>query len=241
MIDIKAETTTGTKKLKVPVLLQDITLEQVQRFHLEVEKHKPIKLKKIEQTKNKRRKNELIKKLTEREYHIVFLPYFCRYIANYMNIPINIALQLPKSIVEKCYNNINRILREVPQYKYSDEPIEVSGQKFYFPARFMEDSSTISFIEALQVQHEANISKENFVLALNGVAAAILRKSKTEIFKDEVFEERKQLFKGLNMKDAYRVAFFLSRQNKRLSDRLNLSLSILINTRISEKPPELMK
>ncbi len=236
------KTNEGEQAFKIPVLPEDIRLEQVHNYYNKLVKQKPEQLLKIEQEKDKEKKEALIKAITVKMYKSTFGYWFCKYVANFTDIPLNYILQTPFSRVEQVYYHINRILSNVPRYEYIEgEPLMINGVRYEFPARFMQDASTIQFIEALQIQHEAQEAKENFFLALNGVAAAILRQGKHEIFDDIMFEYRKKQFLKMNLKQAFKVAFFLKSRSDKLKKALFQYSAIMTNIQHYETPPELRR
>ena len=99
---------------------------------------------------------------------------------------------------------------------------ELSGEIYYLPQRFMQNSTIEDFAEANEYEKQLADVMNGQYKALPKVAAVLCRK-KGEGFDDYKVEERAKLFESmLNADDLFQVGFFLLRQSEKLQKDLQI-------------------
>lgn len=99
---------------------------------------------------------------------------------------------------------------------------ELSGEIYYLPQRFMQNSTIEDFAEANEYEKQLADVMNGQYKALPKVAAVLCRKE-GEGFDDYKVEERAKLFESmLNADDLFQVGFFLLRQSEKLQKDLQI-------------------
>ena len=99
---------------------------------------------------------------------------------------------------------------------------ELSGEIYYLPQRFMQNSTIEDFAEASEYEKQLADVLNGQYKALPKVAAVLCRKE-GEGFDDYKVEERAKLFESmLNADDLFQVGFFLLRQSEKLQKDLQI-------------------
>lgn len=166
---------------------------------------------------------QLQKRIDEAQYKAQYSKYCAEFVSVACKIPLqDIITTWDLSELLYIYKLLCKAIEEPNYSTYTEEQIEqlykpfiFNGSKWFFPARFMLDSTVQNLVEAAQLEKEsADLSKSKYS-ALAGVCACLLRKNDpAEGFNEQEFEERKEAFSKLTLDKAYLVGFFLQRQNE---------------------------
>jgi hypothetical protein len=229
---IKFATDNG-QSFEYPESLSDVTLKQYLEFLEYVESTKPKVLKDIDTANIKiaeaielkdNKGLELARKELDDatdtiddivQYQQIF-PYYARVISFFSGLSVPLILgQVADTLGMRVdhltwlYVHTTKIFNQLPEVEYSNV-LEVNGEVWYLPQRFMSDSTVIEFAEAAQFQ--ANLSKvENGEWKALAKMMCVLVRKKDEQYSDKLLK-REELFLSWNLLDCWRVAFFLLRR-----------------------------
>jgi hypothetical protein len=231
---IKFSTDNG-QSFEYPESLSDVTLKQYLEFLEFVESTKPKVLKDIDTANIKiaeaielkdNKGLELARKelddATETindivQYQQIF-PYYARVVSFFSGLSVPLILgQVADTLgmrvdhLTGLYIHTTKIFNQLPEVEYTNV-LEVNGEVWYLPERFMSDSTVIEFAEAAQFQ--ANLSKvENGEWKALAKMMCVLVRKKDEQYSDKLLK-REELFLSWNLLDCWRVAFFLLRRTE---------------------------
>jgi hypothetical protein len=229
---IKFATDNG-QSFEYPESLSDVTLKQYLEFLEFVESTKPKVLKDIDTANVKiaeaielkdNKGLELAKKELDDatdtiddivQYQQIF-PYYARVVSFFSGLSVPLILgQVADTLGMRVdhltwlYVHTTKIFNQLPEVEYSNV-LEVNGEVWYLPERFMSDSTVIEFAEAAQFQ--ANLSKvENGEWKALAKMMCVLVRKKDEQYSDKLLK-REELFLSWNLLDCWKVAFFLLRR-----------------------------
>lgn len=228
-----------------PNSLQDITLKKYIEFIDFVENTKPKILLDIEKANEKiseaieikdtkglesakNELNQLIDNIDDVIKYQQLHPYYARVVSFFSGLDVAYILGqdggngMRVDHLTWLYTHTLNIFHDLPEVEYTNV-IEVDGELWYLPERFMTDSTVIEFAEAAQFQ--ANLSKieGGQWKAIAKVMCVIVRK-KDEQYSDKLLK-REEIFLNWNLFDCWKVAFFL---RKRI-ETLQLSSAIYTN------------
>ncbi len=176
-----------------------------------------------ELTAAQQKAKDLQKRIDEAQYKAQYSKYCAEFVSVACKIPLpDIVGTWDLSELLYIYKLLCKAIEEPNYSTYTEEQIEqlykpfiFNGSKWFFPARFMLDSTVQNLVEAAQLEKESADINEAKYSALAGVCACLLRKNDpAEGFNEQEFEERKEAFGGLTLDKAYLVGFFLQRQNE---------------------------
>jgi hypothetical protein len=227
-------TTDNGQSFEYPESLSDVTLKQYLEFLEFVESTKPKVLKDIDTANIKiaeaielkdNKGLELARKelddATENiddivQYQQIF-PYYARVISFFSGLSVPLILGqdggagMRVDHLTGLYVHTTKIFNQLPEVEYSNV-LEVNGEVWYLPERFMSDSTVIEFAEAAQFQ--ANLSKvENGEWKALAKMMCVLVRKKDEQYSDKLLK-REELFLSWNLLDCWKVAFFLLRRTE---------------------------
>ena len=226
-------TTDNEQSFEYPESLSDVTLKQYLEFLEYVESTKPKVLKDIDTANIKiaeaidlkdNKGLELARKELDEatetiddivQYQQIF-PYYARVVSFFSGLSVPLILgQVADTLgmrvdhLTGLYVHTTKIFNQLPEVEYSNV-LEVNGEVWYLPERFMSDSTVIEFAEAAQFQ--ANLSKvENGEWKALAKMMCVLVRKKDEQYSDKLLK-REELFLSWNLLDCWKVAFFLLRR-----------------------------
>jgi hypothetical protein len=226
-------TTDNGQSFEYPESLSDVTLKKYLEFLEFVESTKPKVLKDIDtanikiaeaiELKDNKGLELARKELDEAtetiddivQYQQIF-PYYARVISFFSGLSVPLILgQVADTLGMRVdhltwlYVHTTKIFNQLPEVEYSNV-LEVNGEVWYLPERFMSDSTVIEFAEAAQFQ--ANLSKvENGEWKALAKMMCVLVRKKDEQYSDKLLK-REELFLSWNLLDCWKVAFFLLRR-----------------------------
>jgi hypothetical protein len=226
-------TTDNGQSFEYPESLSDVTLKQYLEYLEFVESTKPKVLKDIDTANIKiaeaielkdNKGLELARKELDDatdtiddivQYQQIF-PYYARVISFFSGLSVPLILgQVADTLGMRVdhltwlYVHTTKIFNQLPEVEYSNV-LEVNGEVWYLPERFMSDSTVIEFAETAQFQ--ANLSKvENGEWKALAKMMCVLVRKKDEQYSDKLLK-REELFLSWNLLDCWKVAFFLLRR-----------------------------
>jgi hypothetical protein len=225
-------TTDNGQSFEYPESLRDVTLKQYLEYLEFIESTKPKVLKDIDTANIKiaeaielkdNKGLELARKelddATETiddiiQYQQIF-PYYARVISFFSGLSVPFILGqdggegMRVDHLTGLYVHTTKMFNHLPEVEYSNV-LEVNGEVWYLPEKFMNDSTVIEFAEAAQFQ--ANLSKvENGEWKALAKMMCVLVRKKDEQYSDKLLK-REELFLSWNLLDCWRVAFFLLRR-----------------------------
>ena len=228
---IKFATDNG-QSFEYPESLSDVTLKQYLEYLEFVESTKPKVLKDIDTANIKiaeaidlkdNKGLELARKELDEatetiddivQYQQIF-PYYARVISFFSGLSVPFILGqdggagMRLDHIQWLYGQTINIFNQLPDVEYSNV-LEVNGEVWYLPERFMSDSTVIEFAESAQFQ--ANLSKvENGEWKALAKMMCVLVRKKDEQYSDKLLK-REELFLSWNLLDCWKVAFFLLRR-----------------------------
>jgi len=165
---------------------------------------------------------EALTSLADADYYALFLPFFCRVVAAFSNIPYSILMQCNVNAVEGLYKGINSVLIEP-----KDENVKafrIDGELYRLPTKFMQGAKVEDFVEAAHLEKAVGKGSQWEAMAL--VCCVLLRKD-GEGYNDELLKRERLFMKHLTMWQAYQVSFFLSRLNSIYSSVSKIALTHL--------------
>lgn len=209
---LKVQTETGIE-INIPSELKEITLKKYIEFLQLVEPSKPECLKKIDQAKDedelKKAIAEIDELVTARQIH----PYYIRVICYWSGNNENDLQDLDVASLVWLYQYIIKLLNDLPEPEYSNV-IEVNGEFWYLPERYMTNSTVIEYAESAQFQQNMKDLAAGDWLAMAKILCVLVRK------KDEKYHsslmKREKMFLDWNLFDVWRVGFFLLKRNELL-------------------------
>jgi hypothetical protein len=160
--------------------------------------------------------------LSDADYYASFMPFFCRVVAAFSDIPYSVLMQCNPHSLEGLYKGINAVLTEP-----KDENVKafrIQGELYRLPEKFMQGSKVEDFVEAAHL--EKAMGKESQWDAIALVACVLLRKDK-EPYHDDLLKRDKMFLRSLTMWQAYQISFFLSRLNSIYSAVSQIALTHL--------------
>jgi hypothetical protein len=199
-----------------PTGWQDITLERYMLYLEHIETTMPEKLRDLQQSTDKNRKDAL-DAITELCYATEVMPFYARYFCFFTGVPMDMAQKLKVELIEKMYQQIERNLaRSLEAVDKVSPTIEHKDELYYLPEKYMQKSTVIEFIETAQFEHYAREVEGNQFKALPKLLCVLLR-PKGEVYDSENNPAREKLFMSLTMDKVWSVCFFLLRLNARFA------------------------
>lgn len=210
MLNIQTQTEV---QINVPSELKEITLKKYIDFLQLVEPTKPECLKKIDQAKDEDELQKAILEIDElvtaRQIH----PYYIRVICYWSGNKDSDLQDLDVSSLVWLYQYIVKLLNDLPEPEYTNV-IEVNGEFWYLPERYMTNSTVIEYAESAQFQQNMKDLAGGDWLAMAKILCVLVRK------KDEKYHssllKREKMFLDWNLFDVWRVGFFLLKRNELL-------------------------
>lgn len=225
MLNIQTET--GTE-INVPSDLKEITLKKYIDFLQLVEPSKPECLKKIDQAKDEdelqKAISEIDELITARHIH----PYYIRVICFWSGNKESDLQDLEVASLVWLYQYLIKLLNDLPEPEYSNV-IEVNGELWYLPERYMTNSTVIEYAESAQFQQNMKDLAGGDWQAMAKILCVLVRK-KDEVYRSSLLR-RESMFLGWNLADVWRVGFFLLKR----SELLQLSFQAYINAQALSK------
>lgn len=218
---LKVQTETGTE-INVPSELKEITLKKYIEFLQLVEPSKPECLKKIDQAKDedelKKAIAEIDELVTARQIH----PYYIRVICYWSGKNENDLQDLDVASLVWLYQYIVKLLNDLPEPEYTNV-IEVNGEFWYLPERYMTNSTVIEYAESAQFQQNMKDLAAGDWLAMAKILCVLVRKQGEKYHSSLL--KREKMFLDWNLADVWRVGFFLLKR----SELLQLSFQAYTN------------
>ena len=191
-IEITNPVTKRAQLFKVKTKWDELTIQDYKKYHYVHEKHK-----------------EEISK--EDVSEVTLMLYYKELTAVILNKPVSFINQVHQEDVTALLNGVNELLLEYPYkeiQKFTFEDIE-----YWFPQKFMEESTFGEYIETTQLETNAKIMKNG---KFDVVAEQMARCCKTEeefmnnvILEEDVVKERAEKFNKLSMDIVWEFCFFL--------------------------------
>jgi hypothetical protein len=217
---------------------QDVTLRQFLAFIDKVQPQKPKRAQRLEeltvfvdevqnkgleedltyQQEYKQAKaeiKELEEGLTDDEYLLEYLPYKALYISHFCGFDASSILHPAE--VETLYQQVQSNLAGVPTYKDNElKSIVFEGISYLFPPLGMRGASLGEFLACMQIEsYFEQLDKDKTLAALPALMGVLLR-PEGEVFDNVTAKKRAEQFKSMTMNEAWKVYFFLQRQNTQL-------------------------
>lgn len=226
--------------------LKDITLQKYIEFIDFVQFTKPQLLKDIDQVQVEARQaidnndNKLLDTLDAKLKDIVakiddvYLytechPYYARVVSFFSGLDIRYILGqdggngMDLNHLTWLYNHTVNIFNNLPEVEYSNI-IEVNGEAWYLPERYMSNSTVIEFAESAQFQ--ANLSKvEGGEWKALAKMMCVLVRKKDEQYSDKLLS-REGIFLKWSLYDCWRVGFFLLKRLEALQPNLAIYTNV---------------
>jgi predicted NAD-dependent protein-ADP-ribosyltransferase YbiA (DUF1768 family) len=121
------------------------------------------------------------------------------------------------------YNHTVNLFNNLPEVEYSNI-IEVNGEAWYLPERYMSNSTVIEFAESAQFQ--ANLSKvEGGEWKALAKMMCVLVRKKDEQYSDKLLS-REGIFLKWSLYDCWRVGFFLLKRLEALQPNLAIYTNV---------------
>ena len=219
-------------KFCIPSGLQDITLQQYIDYVTLIEPTAPDEYKELVKLNAETDEGLTKKDIEERDKKIgelieildnplyrskKLIPFYARVVSFWSGMSEKYILGKDGGLgmnvahLTTLYLKLLELISKLPEVDYSNV-MEVGGELWYLPERFMQDSTVIEFAEAAQFQ--ANLSKVlgGDWLSMAKVMCVLVRK-KDEQYNDKLLK-REKMFLSWNMLDVWRVAFFLLRRSE---------------------------
>jgi hypothetical protein len=218
---LKVQTETGTE-INIPSELKEITLKKYIEFLQFVEPTKPECLKKVDKAENKEEREKAIAEIDSLVIARQIHPYYIRVICYWSGNNENDLQDLDVASLVWLFQYINNLLNNLPEPEYTNV-IEVNGEFWYLPERYMTDSTVIEYAESAQFQQNMKDLAAGDWLAMAKILCVLVRK------KDEKYHssllKREKMFLDWNLSDVWRVGFFLLKR----SELLQLSFQAYTN------------
>ena len=218
---LKVQTETGTE-INIPSELKEITLKKYIEFLQFVEPTKPECLKKVDKAENEEERDKAIAEIDSLVIARQIHPYYIRVICYWSGNLENDLQDLDVASLVWLFQYINNLLNNLPEPEYTNV-IEVNGEFWYLPERYMTDSTVIEYAESAQFQQNMKDLAAGDWLAMAKILCVLVRK------KDEKYHssllKREKMFLDWNLSDVWRVGFFLLKR----SELLQLSFQAYTN------------
>jgi hypothetical protein len=224
---LKVQTETGIE-INIPSELKEITLKKYIEFLQFVEPTKPECLKKVDKAENEEERDKAIAEIDSLVIARQIHPYYIRVICYWSGNKENDLQDLDVASLVWLFQYINNLLNNLPEPEYTNV-IEVNGEFWYLPERYMTDSTVIEYAESAQFQQNMKDLAAGDWLAMAKILCVLVRK------KDEKYHsslmKREKMFLDWNLADVWRVGFFLLKRN----ELLQLSFQAYTNARALSK------
>ncbi len=191
------------KKYEIPTEWKDITLEWWCGLYTIIQKHTNVKLdeKKNDVTYDKQNEVDVLRMNRD-----VF-----KYLTG---VDDNMLQNLDLDSVNKAVSTVSDLLEE---YKPTGiQSFEFEGETYFFPKEFLKRNTFGDYIEATQLDATIEIMKHGKFDILPE-QMAILCRTLTEKYDDDVIGEKTDKFKKLTMDIVWEFSFFLTMQSVRLT------------------------
>ena len=209
---LKISTESGIE-INIPSELKEITLKRYIDFLQFVEPTKPECLKKIDKAETEEERETAISEIDEMTISKQVHPYFIRCICYWSNNNESDLQELEVGSLVWLFQYITKLLNNLPEPEYSNV-IEVNGEFWYLPERYMENSTVIEYAESAQFQQNMKDLSGGDWVAMAKILCVLCRK------KDEKYHssllKREKMFLDWNLYDVWRVGFFLLKRNELL-------------------------
>ena len=154
---------------------------------------------------------------------VVWLNYYTKHIAFWTGAEEKLIRKCKAEDIAGVYAVHQNYLAPVENTTFNC--FELSGEIYYLPQRFMQNSTIEDFAEANEYEKQLADVMNGQYKALPKVAAVLCRKE-GEGFDDYKVEERAKLFESmLNADDLFQVGFFLLRQSEKLQKDLQIYMT----------------
>jgi hypothetical protein len=201
---LKVQTETGTE-INIASELKEITLKKYIEFLQFVEPTKPECLKKVDKAENEEERDKAIAEIDSLVIARQIHPYYIRVICYWSGNNENDLQDLDVASLVWLFQYINNLLNNLPEPEYTNV-IEVNGEFWYLPERYMTDSTVIEYAESAQFQQNMKDLAAGDWLAMAKILCVLVRK------KDEKYHssllKREKMFLDWNLADVWRVGFF---------------------------------
>lgn len=230
-----------------PESLKDITLKKYIDYIDFVESTKPNILKDIDSINDKlqdasynndlkevdKLKAEIFKLIDSIDEVIKYqqlFPYYARVVSFFSNLDVTYILGTDGSGGMKVENltwlylHITKIFNYLPEVEYSNV-LEVNGEAWYLPERFMTDSTVIEYAESAQFQSNMAKVEGGDWKSLAKIMCVLVRK-KDEQYTDKLLK-REEIFLNWDLYNCWCVAFFFLKRVEILNLNSAIYTSIL--------------
>lgn len=225
MLNIQTET--GTE-INVPSELKEITLKKYIDFLTLVEPTKPDCLKKIDTAKDESELQKAIAEIddliTARQIH----PFYIRVICYWSGNKESDLQDLEVASLVWLYQYLIKLLNDLPEPEYSNV-IEVNGEFWYLPERYMTNSTVIEYAESAQFQQNMKDIAGGDWQAMAKILCVLVRKQGEKYHSSLL--KREKMFLDWSLADVWRVGFFLLKR----SELLHLSFQAYTNAQALSK------
>lgn len=224
---LKVQTETGTE-INIPSELKEITLKKYIEFLQFVEPTKPECLKKVDKAENEDERDKAISEIDSLVIARQIHPYYIRVICYWSGNNENDLQDLDVASLVWLFQYINNLLNNLPEPEYTNV-IEVNGEFWYLPERYMTDSTVIEYAESAQFQQNMKDLAAGDWLAMAKILCVLVRKQ-GEKYNSSLLK-REKMFLDWNLADVWRVGFFLLKR----SELLQLSFQAYTNAQALSK------
>jgi len=218
---LKVQTETGTE-INIPSELKEITLKKYIEFLQFVEPTKPECLKKVDKAENEEERDKAISEIDSLVISRQIHPYYIRVICYWSGNNENDLQDLDVASLVWLFQYINNLLNNLPEPEYTNV-IEVNGEFWYLPERYMTDSTVIEYAESAQFQQNMKDLAAGDWLAMAKILCVLVRKQGEKY--NSSLMKREKMFLDWNLSDVWRVGFFLLKR----SELLQLSFQAYTN------------
>jgi hypothetical protein len=218
---LKVQTETGTE-INIPSELKEITLKKYIEFLQFVEPTKPECLKKVDKAENEEERDKAISEIDSLVIARQIHPYYIRVICYWSGNLENDLQDLDVASLVWLFQYINNLLNNLPEPEYANV-IEVNGEFWYLPERYMTDSTVIEYAESAQFQQNMKDLAAGDWLAMAKILCVLVRKQGEKYHSSLL--KREKMFLDWNLADVWRVGFFLLKR----SELLQLSFQAYTN------------
>lgn len=218
---LKVQTETGTE-INIPSELKEITLKKYIEFLQFVEPTKPECLKKVDKAENEEERDKAITEIDSLVIARQIHPYYIRVICYWSGNNENDLQDLDVASLVWLFQYINNLLNNLPEPEYTNV-IEVNGEFWYLPERYMTDSTVIEYAESAQFQQNMKDLAAGDWLAMAKILCVLVRKQGEKYHSSLL--KREKMFLDWNLSDVWRVGFFLLKR----SELLQLSFQAYTN------------
>lgn len=209
---------------RMPKVLTEY-LKAAQAFDEEVEReysHKGNRGRTREQIAATVSRTELDAAIEERdrpEHRIAILEYEAWCVSFWSGIALDELLgytgeSMQLNELRAIYHFIMNRLNPSEDVEYSNV-LEVDGELWYLPAKYMQDGTVIEYLEASEFQMRVNKLVAGQWSTMAEIMCILVKKEGEKYHKDLM--DRKQMFLGWTMDKVWAVAFFLMTRIERLS------------------------